>query len=52
MVPFLVDGKNNYFYLDNNSDTVYTRWKVGMPIFAKHVRIVEEIRKFRKLEES
>jgi hypothetical protein len=51
-VPILVNGENNYFYLDSDAKTVYTRWKENMPLYANRARIETEVRKFRKLEEQ
>jgi WD40 repeat protein len=41
----------NYFTLDD-SKKYYTRWKEGMPLYAKHVVVLNEVRKFRKLKEQ
>jgi WD40 repeat protein len=49
--PVSLKDISNFFTLDDPKK-VYTRWKEGMPIRANHVEIVEEVRKFRKLEEQ
>ncbi len=60
-VPYMVKDpatqkdKVNFFYLPSargKGQEVWTRWKEGMPLYASHVRLVEEVRKFRKLEEQ
>ncbi len=49
--PIKLENITNYFHLDN-SGTVYTRWKEGMPLWAGHWRLLEEKRTFRKLKEQ
>jgi WD40 repeat protein len=57
LVPMLAKDPNSvaevslYFTVDD-SNRVYTRWKEGMPLRANHVKILQEDRKFRKLEEQ
>jgi WD40 repeat protein len=45
-----IDWKDCFTLDQDPSKKVYTRWKEGMPIYAKHTLILPEQRSFRKLE--
>jgi WD40 repeat protein len=40
------------FRIGSEGSRVFTRWKEGMPLYAKHVVIVPEVKKYRKLEQQ